>query len=90
LKPYSRPKNTHFFTIPTISSILTGSYSRRIVHFLENNISAHLEMKVANEVVLSFNTRLHAGDLLSALRIYFPTKGHQWAVHFLGVIDFLL
>jgi hypothetical protein len=74
-----KPKITSFPFFSPISSGPMGSYSHRVMHFLENDISARLEMEVANGVVLSSDTRLHAGDL-SALRIYFPTTGHQWAV----------
>jgi hypothetical protein len=57
-----KPKISTVSSFSTISSSLMGSYSRRIMRFLENDISARLEMEVANGVVLSSHTRLHAGD----------------------------
>jgi hypothetical protein len=78
------------YIFSSVSFNLMGSYPRRVMCFLENDISARLELEVANGVALSSNTHLHEGDLLSALRIYFSTKGHQWTVHFLRGSRFLV
>jgi hypothetical protein len=62
----------------------------RVMRLMKNDNSACLKAEMANGVVLTTSTRLNTGDLLSALRICFPTKGHQWAVRSLGGTQFLV
>jgi hypothetical protein len=62
----------------------------RVMRFIKNDISARLEAEVANEVILTSDTHLNTGDLLSALRICFPIKDHQWMVCSLSGTRFLV
>lgn len=63
---------------------------RKVLRFMENEISTRTENEAARSVILVIPKHIHRADLLAALRFRFPCGGHQWTANLLGDRQYLV
>jgi hypothetical protein len=76
------------FDLTFLATSLMASRSR-VLHFLKNDLSAQTEADLTSKVVLEAKG-VQQGDLLTALKFYFPCNGHSWSIKFIGNNRFLV